>query len=46
MVIDLHRDAGVPNPTVLINGFRYSALCAVVGTAQNIPYHIRTISRI
>ncbi|HHT69553.1 MAG TPA: hypothetical protein GXZ85_09910 [Firmicutes bacterium] len=37
MVIDLHRDAGVPNPTVLINGREVARLVLVVGTAQNIP---------
>jgi stage II sporulation protein P len=37
MVIDLHRDAGVPNPTVVINGREVARLVLVVGTAQNIP---------
>lgn len=37
MVIDLHRDAGVPNPTVYINGREVARIVLVVGTAQNIP---------
>ncbi len=37
MVIDLHRDAGVPNPTVVINGREVARIVLVVGTAQNIP---------
>ena len=37
MVIDLHRDAGVPNPTVVINGREVARVVLVVGTAQNIP---------
>lgn len=37
MVIDLHRDAGVPNPTVVINGREVARIVLVVGTAENIP---------
>ena len=37
MVIDLHRDAGVPSPTVLVNGREVARIALVVGTAQNIP---------
>jgi stage II sporulation protein P len=37
MVIDLHRDAGVPNPSVVINGREVARIVLVVGTAQNIP---------
>jgi len=37
LVIDLHRDAGVPNPTVRINGRDVARIAIVVGTAQNIP---------
>lgn len=39
LVIDLHRDAGVPNPTVTINGREVARIAIVVGTAQNIPLH-------
>ena len=37
MVIDLHRDAGVPSPTVLVNGREVARIALVVGTAENIP---------
>lgn len=37
LVIDLHRDAGVPNPTVVINGREVARIALVVGTAQDIP---------
>ncbi len=37
MVIDLHRDAGVPNPTVFINGREVARIVLIVGTAENIP---------
>lgn len=37
LVIDLHRDAGVPNPTIKINGRDVARIAIVVGTAQNIP---------
>lgn len=37
LVIDLHRDAGVPSPTILINGREVARIAIVVGTAQNIP---------
>ena len=37
LVIDVHRDAGVPNPTVRINGRDVARIAIVVGTAQNIP---------
>lgn len=37
MVIDLHRDAGVPHPTVVIDGRQVARLVLVVGTAENIP---------
>ncbi|NMB20947.1 MAG: hypothetical protein GX979_08765 [Firmicutes bacterium] len=37
MVIDVHRDAGVPNPTVVINGREVARIVLVVGTAENIP---------
>lgn len=37
LVIDLHRDAGVPNPTVTINGREVAKIAIVVGTAENIP---------
>ena len=33
----MHRDAGVPNPTVRINGRDVARIAIVVGTAQNIP---------
>lgn len=36
LVIDLHRDAGVPNPTVSINGREVARLVLVVGTAEKI----------
>lgn len=37
MVIDLHRDAGVPNPSLTINGRSVARLAIVVGTAERIP---------
>lgn len=37
MVIDLHRDAGVPSPTTVINGRTVARIVLVVGTAENIP---------
>ena len=37
MVIDLHRDAGVPNSRVVINGQDVARIVLVVGTAENIP---------
>lgn len=37
LVIDLHRDAGVPNPTVIIDGREVARVVLVVGTAENIP---------
>lgn len=37
LVIDLHRDAGVPNPTTMVNGREVARIAIIVGTAQNIP---------
>ena len=37
MVIDLHRDAGVPNPSIMINGRSVARIVLVVGTAERIP---------
>ncbi len=37
MVIDLHRDAGVPGPSVMIDGRSVAKLCLVVGTAETVP---------
>lgn len=37
MVIDLHRDAGVPNPSTVINGRSVARLALVIGTAERIP---------
>lgn len=37
LVIDLHRDAGVPSPTIKINGRDVARIAIVVGTAENIP---------
>ena len=37
MVIDLHRDAGVPTPSIMINGRSVARMVLVVGTAERIP---------
>ncbi|NLJ80347.1 MAG: stage II sporulation protein P [Firmicutes bacterium] len=37
MVLDLHRDAAVPNPTTIINGLKVARLALVIGTAEKIP---------
>ncbi len=37
MVIDLHRDAGVPGPSLMIDGRSVAKLCLVVGTAESVP---------
>ena len=37
LVIDLHRDAGVPGPSVMIDGRSVARICLVVGTAEAIP---------
>lgn len=37
LVIDLHRDAGVPNPSVRVNERNVARLLLVVGTAERIP---------
>lgn len=37
VVLDIHRDANVPNPVVEIEGRRVARLLIVLGTAQNIP---------
>lgn len=37
MVIDVHRDAGVPNPTVMVNGREVARIVLVIGTAERIP---------
>lgn len=37
LVIDLHRDAGVPNPSLMINGRSVARLVLVIGTAERIP---------
>ncbi|NMB00230.1 MAG: hypothetical protein GX971_01715 [Firmicutes bacterium] len=37
LVIDLHRDAGVPNPTTVVNGREVARIAIIVGTAQAIP---------
>lgn len=36
IVIDLHRDAGVPNPTTMVNGREVARIAIIVGTAQTI----------
>lgn len=36
-VFDIHRDADVPEPIVMINGRRVARLLLVLGTAQDIP---------
>ncbi len=36
-VFDVHRDAGVPEPVVIINGKRVAKVLLVLGTAQDIP---------
>ncbi len=37
MVFDVHRDANIPDPIVVINGQRVARVLIVVGTAQDIP---------
>lgn len=37
MVFDVHRDADIPDPIVVINGQRVARVLIVVGTAQDIP---------
>lgn len=37
IVIDLHRDAGVPNPTISVDGRQVGRMVLVVGTAEKIP---------
>lgn len=37
LVIDVHRDAGVPNPTLIIDGREVARVAIVVGTAENTP---------
>lgn len=37
VVLDIHRDAEVPDPVVEIEGRRVARLLIVVGTAENIP---------
>lgn len=37
VVLDIHRDANVPNPVVEIGGRKVARLLIVIGTAQNIP---------
>lgn len=37
LVIDLHRDAGVPEPVTTVNGQRVARVLLVLGTAQDIP---------
>ncbi|NLM26441.1 MAG: stage II sporulation protein P [Firmicutes bacterium] len=36
-VLDIHRDANVPEPVVIIDGKRVAKVVIVVGTAQDIP---------
>lgn len=37
LVIDVHRDAGVPNPTLTIDGREVARIAIVVGTAETTP---------
>ncbi len=37
IVFDVHRDAKIPEPIVIINGQRVAKVLIVVGTAQDIP---------
>lgn len=37
LVLDVHRDAGVPSPTTRINGRTVARMVIVVGTAEKIP---------
>lgn len=37
IVIDLHRDAGVPGPSITIDGRSVAKICLVVGTAEAVP---------
>lgn len=37
LVLDLHRDAGVPNPSIVIDERSVARLVLVVGTAESIP---------